>query len=301
MTEISLSDSLETYEFDGYRIFYSLQPQLDWPEECHEWVEILLHLGETHAKLTWQVAEEQKQEILYPQQVCIIPAQQPHALQLAQSGELMQIFLDPQFIIHTNHEVLRSPHWSLTGQYAIEDPVIRSVAQTLQPWLAERGPLSKLYRTRLVKLLATHLTAKYAQADITPSGTQGYGGCKKLAPVINHIHRFIDADLKIAGLADIYGVSPSHFSRIFKSAVGQSPHQYILFQRISLAKQLLAETDLPISDITLDCGFYDQSHFIVQFRRFTGITPKTYRNKYAIQVSQNERESRPNLLREQWA
>ncbi|MEO0374503.1 MAG: helix-turn-helix transcriptional regulator [Cyanobacteria bacterium P01_A01_bin.17] len=292
--------SSETYEFDGYSIFYSTAALADWPEASHEQVEIVVPLGHACAQLMWQETHAQTEEMLCPGQVCIIPVHQPHALQLAEPSELMQIFLDPQFIVRTTHEVLRSPHWSLTGHYVLEDETIRSVAQMLRPWLTEHCSVSNLYRTMLVKLLAVHLIAKYAQADIVPIGSEGGVAIAKLAPVLNHIHRCIDENLKIADLADIYGVSPSHFSRVFKDAVGQSPHQYILSQRINLAKQLLAETDLSIADITLECGFYDQSHFIVQFRRFTGTTPKTYRNKCSIPpLSVNSVESPPQL-HSQW-
>ncbi|PZD75197.1 HTH-type transcriptional activator Btr [Acaryochloris thomasi RCC1774] len=300
MTDTPPPQSSETYEFDGYSIFYCAAAPTDWPQECHEQVEILVPFGRTVANLTWQEAQDQQQEMLCPEQVCIIPAQQSHALQLAEPSELMQIFLDPQFIVRTTHEVLRSPHWSLTGHYALEDETIRSVAQMLRPWLTERCSVSNLYRTMLVKLLAVHLIAKYAQADIVPIGSEGGVAISKLAPVLNHIHRCIDENLKIADLADIYGVSPSHFSRVFKDAVGQSPHQYILSQRINLAKQLLAETDLSIADITLECGFYDQSHFIVQFRRFTGTTPKTYRNKCSIPPLSVHSVGIPPQLHSQW-
>ena len=78
-------------------------------------------------------------------------------------------------------------------------------------------------------------------------------------------------------MANFLGISKFHFSRLFKRSTGVSPHQYVMLQRIELAKQLLKKADISIADVALDSGFNSQSHLGKYFRTFTGMTPKAYR------------------------
>jgi len=60
--------------------------------------------------------------------------------------------------------------------------------------------------------------------------------------------------------------------------MGVAPHQYVLQQRIERSKQLLKQNELSIAEIALLCGFKNQSHLTTLFRKFTGMTPKVFRN-----------------------
>jgi AraC family transcriptional regulator len=64
---------------------------------------------------------------------------------------------------------------------------------------------------------------------------------------------------------------------MFKGAIGTSPYQYLLQQRIERAKLLLKQKERSIVDIALECGFNSHSHLSKQFRQLTGMTPKAYR------------------------
>lgn len=110
----------------------------------------------------------------------------------------------------------------------------------------------------------------------------------KITPILNYIHNNLDTDLKIAALAEKLELSSPHFCRLFKQTTGLSPYRYILLQRIELAKQLLASKNLNLSDIALRCGFYDQSHFNLQFRNHTGMTPKDYQEKSSSSIFASE-------------
>lgn len=81
----------------------------------------------------------------------------------------------------------------------------------------------------------------------------------------------------IATVASECFLSRSHFSRAFKKATGLSPRDWYSHAKLELAKQLLKDTRLPISHISIECGFADQSHFCRTFGRMTGITPLRWR------------------------
>lgn len=66
---------------------------------------------------------------------------------------------------------------------------------------------------------------------------------------------------------------------IFKQSLGITPYKYVIQQRIERAKQLLKQNKLPLKEVALRCGFYDQSAFSRTFKRFVDLTPKDYRRQ----------------------
>ena len=81
--------------------------------------------------------------------------------------------------------------------------------------------------------------------------------------------------------ADKFGYSPSHLGRLFHKIVGISFSQYLMNARINQAKLILRSSDVTINEISLLLGYYDSGHFIKQFKRVAGITPKDYRNRHS--------------------
>lgn len=100
---------------------------------------------------------------------------------------------------------------------------------------------------------------------------------RQLLQVLAYIHDHLDQDIKLADLAALLNMSQFHFSHLFKQAIGTSPDQYLLQQRVERAKQLLKDSDRSIMDIAFLCGFSSYSHLSKQFRQLTGLTPKAYR------------------------
>lgn len=74
--------------------------------------------------------------------------------------------------------------------------------------------------------------------------------------------------------------SKFHFLRLFKLIYGKTPHQYLTEVRIEQAKQLL-KTDITISEVCFAVGFDSVSSFKGLFKRYTIVTPSTYRRQYA--------------------
>jgi AraC family transcriptional regulator len=80
-------------------------------------------------------------------------------------------------------------------------------------------------------------------------------------------------------LADLTGLSRSWFARGFRGSTGTAPYSFILQIRIRRAKELLRDSDIPIANIATEVGFADQSHFTKSFRRYTGATPREWREE----------------------
>ncbi|WP_242050619.1 helix-turn-helix transcriptional regulator [Oculatella sp. FACHB-28] len=83
--------------------------------------------------------------------------------------------------------------------------------------------------------------------------------------------------MSLAEVAGVINISPTYFASLFKQAMGISPHQYVIQQRVEKAKLMLKRTNLAIADIALQVGFSSQNHLTQQFKRITGMTPKQVR------------------------
>ena len=117
-----------------------------------------------------------------------------------------------------------------------------------------------------------------ATAPPGPSGTREKGiDSRRLSRVMAFVGEHIAGNFTVADLADIACMSPAHFARSFKRTTGQCPHEFISRVRLSLAKNMLADHHLLISDIALSTGFSSQSNFSRAFRGATGMTPRDWR------------------------
>ena len=103
-------------------------------------------------------------------------------------------------------------------------------------------------------------------------------------PLARHLLRAKDlADaryfepLAVADLAAAAGLSPAYFSREFRRAFGESPHQYLLTRRLERAAALLRTTDRSVTEICFAVGLASLGSFTTSFRRVFGTTPLAYR------------------------
>jgi AraC-like DNA-binding protein len=83
--------------------------------------------------------------------------------------------------------------------------------------------------------------------------------------------------LDVPALARAARLSPAHFSRAFRRAVGQSPHQYLLMRRMERAATLLCTTDRAIAEVCHAVGLKSLGSFTTSFTRTYGMSPAAYR------------------------
>jgi len=102
-----------------------------------------------------------------------------------------------------------------------------------------------------------------------------------LSKVITYIQAHFSDKIEISSIAKIAHLSISQLERRFKKLFKITPLKYIHQVRLHAATRLLSTTRNSIGNISIDCGFYDQSHFTRQFKATHGISPLEYRKLHS--------------------
>jgi AraC family transcriptional regulator len=209
----------------------------------------------------------------------ITPAEAPFFARWDSDDRLLQIRIASRFIEQVAEEALaiNPDRLEVLPEFRNRDPQLEAIALMLLTELQQDNLGRKLYIDSLANILAVHLLRQYTASKPPLPVYEGGLPQYQLMQVLDYIHDHLDQDIKLADLAQLLGMSQFHFSYLFKRAIGTSPHQYLLRQRIERAKQLLKQPDQSIMEIALECGFNSHSHLSKQFRQFTGMTPTAYR------------------------
>lgn len=243
----------------GHTVFISLAPR---PIEY-----VQVQDGKTHTGLY------QRGEIL------ITPANTPLFVRWKGDENCLQIQLTTEFLQSIAQETLNqnSDRLELLPGFQIRDAQIEAIAMMLFAEHQQEHTDNGLYLDSLTNVLAVNLLRHHTASKPQLSIYEGGLSTRQLGKVLDYIDAYLDKNIRLANLAQLLGMSPFHFSRLFKQSIGMTPHQYLSQQRVERAKQLLKKTDRLIIDIALECGFSSHSHLSKQFRQITGITPKAYR------------------------
>jgi AraC-like DNA-binding protein len=161
----------------------------------------------------------------------------------------------------------------------LDDTVMRGLTAALLPAFANPEQANPLFIEHVTMAVGIHLAETYCGIHREPRLRRGglAPWQEKRAKDILSAH--LDGGLPLARLARECGLSTSHFARAFRQSVGTSPHQWLLQRRVDHARDLLATSQMSLSDIALACGFAGQSHFTRVFNRFVGLSPGAWRRQ----------------------
>ncbi|OAN58395.1 hypothetical protein A7X12_04910 [Sphingomonas sp. TDK1] len=151
--------------------------------------------------------------------------------------------------------------------------------------LDEDPLLARRYLERLSRLLVPQGGAE--PRDLLPEGPMLADGVAKgglagwqLRRVADHVDAYLQGPIFTATLAEIAQLSTGHFCRAFKVSTGETPHAYIVRQRIRRAQLQMRDTRDTLSQIACACGLSDQAHLTRLFRRLVGTTPLAWRRAW---------------------
>jgi AraC-like DNA-binding protein len=128
-----------------------------------------------------------------------------------------------------------------------------------------------LIHAQVAELVAQAYCARQRLGDLTPKVPPALARC------VEQMKLFYFEKHTVPSLARLAGLSPTHFSRVFKSSFGTSPIDWLRRERISQAKRRLADTADDIKEIAEQVGYSDRYFFSKDFKKHTGFTPTQFR------------------------
>jgi AraC family transcriptional regulator len=255
------SPSFRVADFDGFQVSdITFSAGLVLPPHTHERAVLAVTLSGHWNSVIRGRARDCSQGIVLTE-----PAEERHANQFGSAGaRVVLVQADP-----LREEVLRSCRQLLEEINVIRPAEAGSIARRIAMELAAPDGLSALAVESAA--LELFLVSARATAPRRTSRPAWLLRARELAE-----DRFLK-DWSLCEFAAQLGVHPAHLSRAFRREYGSPLGSYIRRLRLQWAAKQLASTHVPISEIALQAGFADQSHFTRAFARFAGLSPGNYR------------------------
>jgi AraC family transcriptional regulator len=193
----------------------------------------------------------------------------------------------------TSGDLLRVMHRPEAQDQRLKDKLLTVVSELIET-MADALSKDRDAARECVRHVSAALLSCAHEADESvdtafakPNERRAYRG--GLAPwQVRNVIKYIDANLNtsvsLEMLAQLAGLSVSHFARAFKCTIGYSPHAFLMRRRLERAQGLMLESDAPLAHIALECGLADQAHLSRLFLQFTGESPASWRRARATEA-----------------
>ena len=165
----------------------------------------------------------------------------------------------------------------LLDEVKANDPLIHRTAMLIAAEARHDDAGSRLLVDSLSCQLAVYILRRHAHIVFRePADTAGLTfGQERI--VRDYVREHLRRNIALNDLAAAVGLSRFHFARRFKQSTGQTPHAFVMAERLARSQTLLRRTSVPLPDVAAQCGFSDQSHMNRVFAKHLGITPGQYR------------------------
>jgi AraC family transcriptional regulator len=211
----------------------------------------------------------------------IIPPNTPGTWELKTSDTALVIAMKLRLLRSVAQESGADPaQLAITNRFQARDPQIEHIAWALKAEMEGGFPSGRLYTDALATALAARVIRNHSSLARPSRAPRAAMPARKLKAVLAYIEDHLGRDLALREIAQVGGLSTSHFKTLFRKAMGVPPHQYVILRRVERAASQLRSGDLPIGQIALENGFCHQSHLALHLRRVLGVTPQAIRNNH---------------------
>ncbi|HEY0323042.1 MAG TPA: helix-turn-helix domain-containing protein [Pyrinomonadaceae bacterium] len=260
-----------------FAVYYRRARRVRWAREARSDYAVLFSLK---GRLLCSIAEEEF-EIGEASALLVDPGSAAVAAS-REEAEILTLILTPAFVL----DLALRLRLTLSGASVMfrsdkveRDERLARLARDLADELREEEAGQDVVITALVEQMLVYLLRHYANVRRSDELELSRVGLvdRRIRRAVEMMHAHMDRDLPIEEMAGAAYLSPFHFARLFKKLTGASPHAYLATLRVQRAQQLLAETDLSISELSARVGYASPSHFSKAFRQSTGMTPRAFR------------------------
>lgn len=221
---------------------------------------------------TFRLSGTNKRQEPRPRQIMLLPEGISTNVQAQGRYELLQV--------HFRRARLRElVEDAAGGAFSIDqvdwtsDPALATLAELLcreqlAPGLANRSLVDAI----LIEL-GVGLVRRHSNLSRSPKFSSAALSEERFRRVADYVESELATDLSIDDMARVACLSPFHFTRAFRTRVGETPHRWLMRRRAERARDMLVNAVLPIAQVATDCGFSSQSHMNDVFRRLDLTTP----------------------------
>jgi AraC family transcriptional regulator len=160
---------------------------------------------------------------------------------------------------------------------AANDPIVLHLGNSLKPAVERHDGANDQFVDRVTTALNIHFARVYGGMHFPRRLVTGGLAPWQLRLARDMINARLEEELSLEQLAHECRLSVTHFAKAFARSTGISPHRWLMQRRVDAAKDLMLTTDSSLVEISLKCGFSDQSHFTRVFAEATGETPGRWR------------------------
>lgn len=176
-------------------------------------------------------------------------------------------------------------HQTTLGDPNLPPPLLAELIAGARRSLDRDPQLARSYLDRIITLLDAPAKSEDAMLPAAPTDAAERSMKGGLTPwQLTRVQRYVEERLEgtvfVETLAEVAKLSPGHFCRAFKASIGETPHAFLVRQRIRRAQALMLETGDTLSQIAYACGLTDQAHLTRLFRRLVGDTPMAWRRRH---------------------
>lgn len=214
---------------------------------------------------------------LNPGALWINPAGRPFSHRVARPSRFGLIVVEPALL----GRLTGADAFDLRLAYGAEDPQLTYLARALLAEVEAGGPNGPAFAQTILAALSALLTRSYAARPAEAVSTPGGLDRGTLKRVLDFIESRLVKGATLDEMAAQAGLSPFHFARAFKAAVGVSPHKYLVGLRLDRARDRLLHGGHRLGEVAYALGFSDQAHFSRQFKARFGITPSRFQAEAA--------------------
>ena len=157
------------------------------------------------------------------------------------------------------------------------DPRLSAMVAAVHAEMLAGFPSGRLFLDSVEQAMAITLVNGHAVRHRPVRIYRGGLGSARLRKIKELVHAKMEDDLSLDEMAQSVGLSTAHFARMFRKSTGQTPHQFVLRQKLERAKSILRDPDARVLDVAVSCGFKTQQHFAQAFREVLGVSPTEYR------------------------
>ncbi|WP_315836954.1 AraC family transcriptional regulator [Bradyrhizobium prioriisuperbiae] len=210
-------------------------------------------------------------------QTLLVPAGKRCASEWRGNGRILVASLSIDAETMADHLGQAQPIQSLVPKFYYQDSFLNHIIDYMRTLLSSNDDLSEMMGHTLSRAVCLHLGHGYGDPSaVLPSARGSRLNAQMSASLVDYIQENLRHRITLEDLAAVVNLSVTKLIPAFRTTFALTPAQYVIAQRLSLARRLLANSTLDITAVASEAGFADNSHLTRLFKRTYGLTPSEF-------------------------